>query len=63
MNENEMIIMLGKAIEAATKNERNYDCLNDPTLVPLYVMGYLAYAGVTLTYDPSSDERLPDPPF
>ena len=56
MYREEMIAVLGKAIESS-KN-RDFDCLNDPALVPLYVIGYLEYAGITLTYDAELHERM-----
>lgn len=58
MDREEMIALLGKAIEKAIENERNYDCLNDSSLLPHYVIGYLQYAGVTLTYDAAMHEQL-----
>lgn len=58
MEPKQMIALLGKAIEKAIENERNYDCLNDSTLLPHYVIGYLQYAGVTLTYDAAMHEQL-----
>ena len=58
MDRDTMIALLGKAIEKAIENERNYDCLNDSSLLPHYVIGYLQYAGVTLTYDAAMHEQL-----
>lgn len=56
MPREEMIAVLGKAIESS-KN-RDFDCLKDPALVPVYVIGYLEAAGITLTYDPALAERV-----
>jgi len=58
MDRDTMIALLGEAIESAKRNQGNYDCLTDSSFLPHYVIGYLEYAGVTLTYDAAMHEKL-----